>query len=112
MTAGCRAVGRGIAEELLRETQTVNNLGPCIVTGHQVAGVDSHLQSQQPIKILMIHGIGTHYPGYSLLLQENLAQNLGLDVMSRSNKNIALRSLDNPNTDLGNLRVTFWPIAK
>ncbi len=107
LTAGCRAVGRGIAEELLRETKTVNNLGPCIVTGHQVAGVDSHLQSRQPIKILMIHGIGTHYPGYSLLLQENLAQNLGLDVMSRSNKNIALRSLDNPNTDLGNLRVTF-----
>lgn len=105
--AGCEALGRGIAAEVLDESRAVVRSGPCLVTGYKVPGIERNLQDGETVKVLMIHGIGTHAPGYSMLLQENLAQTLGLNVMSRSNKNIALRSPDDPQTALGNLRLTF-----
>lgn len=107
LLAGCEAVGRGIAAELLDESRSVEKSGRCVVTGYRVPGTESHLHPGETVKILMIHGIGTHSPGYSLLLQENLAKNLGLNVMSRTGRNIGLRSPEDPQTALGNLRVTF-----
>jgi hypothetical protein len=36
---------------------------------------------EQPIlKVIMVHGVGTHVPGYSARLSANLAQALGLSV--------------------------------
>ena len=107
LLAGCEAVGRGIAAELLDESRSVEKSGRCVVTGYRVPGTESHLHPGETVKILMIHGIGTHSPGYSLLLQENLAKNLGLNVISRTGRNIGLRSPEDLQTALGNLRVTF-----
>mgnify|MGYP007028392675 FL=1 len=88
LLAGCEAVGRGIAAELLDESRSVEKSGRCVVTGYRVPGTESHLHPGETVKILMIHGIGTHSPGYSLLLQENLAKNLGLNVMSRTGRQV------------------------
>lgn len=36
---------------------------------------------ERPIlKVIMVHGVGTHVPGYSARLSANLAQALGLSV--------------------------------
>ena len=39
----------------------------------------------------MVHGIGTHQPGYSTRLAENLARELNLDVVERKEKVVTLR---------------------
>lgn len=54
----------------------------------------------------MIHGVGTHNPGYATRIRENLAQRLSLEVMSRRPKDILLLNPDDGKTVLGNLRVT------
>ena len=43
------------------------------------------------VKVLMVHGIGTHLPGYSTRLAENLARELDLNVVDRTPKTVSLR---------------------
>jgi hypothetical protein len=43
------------------------------------------------MKVLMVHGIGTHLPGYATRLAENLARELQLNVVDRTPKIINLR---------------------
>ena len=54
----------------------------------------------------MIHGVGTHKAGYSTRIRNNLAEKLNLTTMSRRSKNITLLNPDNPQQEIGNLRVT------
>lgn len=53
LLAGCEAVGRGIAAELLDESRSVEKSGRCVVTGYRVPGTESHLHPGETVKILM-----------------------------------------------------------
>jgi hypothetical protein len=42
-----------------------------------------------------VHGIGTHRPGHSTIISENIARSLGLDVFTR-HKDVAIMNPGNP----------------
>lgn len=103
---GCTSLGKGIGEAFVDSNKT--KLNRCEVEGFEYQGLNQNLSNKKVLKALMIHGVGTHYPGYSRRIQENLANNLGLNVISRVSKNITLLSPKDNKTIIGNLRVNFW----
>ncbi len=54
----------------------------------------------------MVHGVGTHVPGYSARLSANLAQALDLTVIAPEPKQFAIESSVFPDESLGELTVT------
>ncbi len=64
------------------------------------------------LKVLMVHGIGDHIPGYSTRLAENLARGLRLTRTERRFKEISLTLAEMPGAHLGLLRVTRFLDAK
>ncbi len=62
-------------------------------------------QGEPTLKILMVHGIGRHLPGYSTRLTEHLMRALALDVTAERPKEIALRSSLFPDQPMGFLRI-------
>lgn len=84
LTVSCANFERRLADDLVKSGQI--KLNRCEVEGFDYSGIDSYLTKGKLLKVLMIHGIGTHHPGYSRLIQQNLADSLGLNVISRQPK--------------------------
>lgn len=103
---GCASFERQLADDLVKSAS--HQLNRCEIAGFRYAGMDAELQRPKLLKVLMIHGVGTHHPGYSRLLQEKLANQINLQVRSRQPKNILLRDPASPQTPLGNLQITYW----
>lgn len=106
LLTACAAFERQIAKDLIPTHETV--LNRCEIEGFDYPGLDAGLAQPQILKVLMIHGVGIHHPGYSRRLQQNIANNTGLDVRSRVAKNIHLLDPSDHHTPIGNLRITFW----
>lgn len=106
LLAGCSSFEHRLADDLVR-SDTVK-LNRCEIEGFAYSGIDAGLKKPQILKVLMIHGVGTHHPGYSDKLQQNLANNIGMNVISRRPKNIKLLDAADHHTPIGNLRITFW----
>ena len=95
--AGCGSFGEGLMRGLVQQEN--KDTRQCYVRGPAFDGIDQMIEmSAQPgtaqdgdIKVLMVHGIGTHLPGYSTRIAENLARELGLDVVERTPKVVTLR---------------------
>jgi hypothetical protein len=98
---GCASFGEGLGRGLAEGGKSE---GPrlCEVTGPAFEGVEARLQRHERrpssgegripnVKVLMVHGIGTHPPGWSTRLQRNLSAALGLTVVSGQAKHIHLR---------------------
>jgi len=78
----------------------------CASLGEPFGGVQANLnQADTLLKLLMVHGVGAHVPGYSTQFQEKLATELNLPVKSSRYKEIKLINKDFPRKDLGTLRV-------
>ena len=87
--SGCGGIAKGVTEALLERTETEDTRA-CYIEGPSSQGLESLLQQQEAdraagvtdhtLKVLMVHGIGHHAPGYSGRLTENLMGALGLDV--------------------------------
>jgi hypothetical protein len=54
----------------------------------------------------MVHGVGTHVPGYDARLSANLAQSLGLTVIAPEPKEFTIEALPFAGEALGELTVT------
>lgn len=100
-------------QELAKDILITHNtpLNRCEVEGFSYSGIESGLTKPEVLKVLMVHGVGTHFPGYSRRIQENIAAAAGLNVLSRLPKNIYLRDPAEPQKSIGNLRVTYWQNA-
>lgn len=109
LTVSCANFERRLADDLVKSGQI--KLNRCEVEGFDYSGIDSYLTKGKLLKVLMIHGIGTHHPGYSRLIQQNLADSLGLNVISRQPKNISLLDPSDNHAPIGNLRITFGKIT-
>ncbi len=121
---GCAGVARGITEGLIgRQDQESIDTRQCHVRGPAFEGLESSMQRQEEIataigesrsslKVLMVHGMGDHVPGYSTRLAENLARGLGLSRTERRFKELSLAPEAKPGADLGMLRVTRFLDAK
>jgi len=106
LLSGCSSIGKGIAEAVLEKSET-EDTRQCQVWGKPFAGLDAGLsKSHGKAKVLFVHGVGDHIPGYTTQFLEKLAKELNLNVRSEGQKNITLSAPLLPGKQLGNLRVT------
>ncbi|MFA6164015.1 MAG: hypothetical protein WC685_11370 [Methylobacter sp.] len=103
--SGCASLGKGIAEAFLEKQQSTDTR-LCEIWGKPFPGLSPFLNNKKgKMKVLMVHGVGDHLPGYSTQLVEKLAKELDLPVMSAQYKNITLTSRIDSSKNLGNLRI-------
>jgi hypothetical protein len=103
--SSCASFGKGMVEAYLEKQQTVDTR-LCEVWGKPFDGIEPYLDNTKgKMKVLMVHGVGDHLPGYSTQFLEKLAQKLDLPVMASQQKNIKLTSRTETGKKLGNLRV-------
>lgn len=108
LLTGCASFGKGITEALL-EKQNDEDTRLCEITGDKFTGLKPQLETPgRKMKVLMVHGVGNHLPGYSTEFLEKLAKELDLPVTARAFKNIALADPKNPEKHLGNLRINRY----
>ncbi len=104
--SGCADIGRGMVEAFL-DKKAAHDTRQCEVRGAEFKGVAPYLESaDHKVKVLMLHGVGEHFPGYATEFSEKLAKELDLSVMSKQHKNIALTDPQDKSKKLGNLRIT------
>ncbi len=105
LLGGCSSLGKGVTEAIL-ENKENNDTRVCEVWGDRFEGIQPNLKNDPGrMKVLMVHGVGDHKPGYSTEFLEMLAKELGLTVTSRAPKNVTLRHPGNEEKALGNLRI-------
>ena len=101
--AGCTSFGKGVVQALLEKSEE-QDTRVCQIRGKAFDGLQtSLLNKQKKTKVLMIHGVGDHTPGYATQFLEKLARDLSLDSRSGNYKEIQLRSANSDN--LGSLRI-------
>jgi hypothetical protein len=97
LLAGCASFGEGVGRAVLGQLgEDAEDTRACEIEGSAFTGTLQALETQrgQPpigtvpnnqrslLKVMMVHGISRHSPGYSGTVSANLARSLGLDVMS------------------------------
>jgi hypothetical protein len=120
LLAGCAAFGEGLARGVVGQSdEPAEDTRLCEVSGPAFAGILPMLERQaghpplgeagpeRPIlKVIMVHGVGTHVPGYSARLSANLSQALGLGVIAPEPKGFPVEAPAFPGESLGELNVT------
>ncbi|NOQ14902.1 MAG: hypothetical protein GQ583_10565 [Methyloprofundus sp.] len=105
LLSGCASFGEGVATAFL-EKQEQEDLRECRVDGKGFGGMQQSFdESSHSLKVLMVHGVGTHVPGYSTQFKEKLAVELQLPVKSSRYKEIHLVNKEFPDQGLGVLRI-------
>lgn len=109
----CSSISKGVAEALLeRETK---DRRACHIEGPALSGIEQSLLSQtnsnKTTKVLVVHGISRHIPGYSTHFKDQLVNALGLDVASQNYKEIKIqydlfRNKRGESETIGILRIT------
>jgi hypothetical protein len=106
LISGCASIGKGAAEAVLEKSEK-EDTRQCQVWGNPFTGIETDLAKKQgETKVLFVHGVGDHIPGYTTEFLEKLAKELNLNVRSEVQKNIELNAPLLPGKELGNLRVT------
>lgn len=117
LLAGCAGLAKGVTEALLGgDDEVKQDTRKCFVRGRAFPGVESLMRQQEQaalsnvsdprlLKVLMVHGIGSHRPGYATRLAENLARALGLPKTEEKDKEFSLSHPQFPG-ELGTLRVS------
>ena len=104
---GCSSLGKGIAEAVLEKQEGSADTRLCEIWGRPFNGLSPYLDTKKGLmKVLMVHGVGDHLPGYSTQFVEKLAKELDLPVMSAKYKTISLTSRLDSSKNLGNLRIS------
>ncbi|MDD2761452.1 MAG: hypothetical protein PHH11_14325 [Methylomonas sp.] len=105
---GCASLGKGIIEGIL-EKQEEQDTRLCEITGDKFTGLKPQLEvSGRKMKVMMVHGVGNHLPGYATEFLEKLAKELELPITAKAYKNITLASPNDPTQHLGNLRINRY----
>jgi len=107
LLSGCASFGRGVTEAIL--DQQSEDTRQCWIDGREFEGLDSLFDQGDEgtidrLKILKVHGIGSHTPGYSQRLQNGLIEEFGFTAMDETVKSIHLTN-QNYAGDLGTLQV-------
>ena len=106
LLSGCASIGKGAAEAVLEKSEK-EDTRQCQAWGEPFTGIETDLtQRNQKTKVLFVHGVGDHMPGYTTEFLEKLAKELNLNVRSQGQKNITLSTPIFPDKNLGNLRVS------
>lgn len=106
LLAGCASFAQGVTEAMLSSTgRTTEDTRTCEAEGMPFPGLEAQLAEQDKLppitegesdrptlKVLYIHGIGTHLPGHGGQLAANIAQSTGLLERAPRQKRIELIS--------------------
>ena len=111
MLEGCSSFGKGVTEALIENSEKKDKRS-CQIWTEGFEGINASIQkhanilrNQGTTKVLMVHGVGHHIPGYATILLEKLSKELDLTVMSKPHKDLTLSSPYDPSKNLGNLRL-------
>ena len=88
------------------EGQSFNGIEPYLVKQDKLPPFGEPVGERPEVKVLYVHGIGTHVPGDGTTLRENLAKSLGLDVRAPRQKRIVIANPNFPDQNLGEINVT------
>jgi hypothetical protein len=103
---GCSSIGKGMVEAYLEKQEAVDTR-LCEIWGKPFTGLTPYLSnSKGKMKVLMVHGVGDHLPGYSTQFLEKLRLKLDLSIQSSHSKNITLTNRGDETKNLGNLRIS------
>ena len=119
LSSGCVSFAKGVTEAVISGQGKKEDTRKCYVRGRPFEGLETKLKRQELIareskgdhpvlKVLIVHGIGSHQPGYSTRLAENLAQTLVLNRVQEMIKEITITHPKYPNQELGLLRLTRY----
>lgn len=120
---GCESLGRGVAQAVMEGTgQSGGDTRLCEGEGVPVGGIEPLLakldgvppvvegdSSRPQVKVVYVHGIGTHEVGHGTVLANNLATSLGLNVRAPRTKRIVLTAPafeDEPLGEINLIRMT------
>lgn len=119
VVAGCASFGEGVGRGVLSRLgdSPDTDAGACEITGAPFDGILAALQAQdgQPpigtgagaersvVKVVIVHGIGSHLPGYSGRTVANLTEVLGLDLVAPRIKSLDLVDPMFPGESIGTL---------
>jgi len=102
---GCASLGKGMVQGFLEQEKEDTRL--CQIRGKPFQGIFPLVKDPtSTTKVLMVHGVGSHIPGYSTQLLEGLANKMALNQVSEISKNITLTDVLDPTIELGELRIT------
>lgn len=102
---GCSSFGKGIVQGFLEDAEEKDKRA-CQIWSKGFEGIDTSIEKTEgKTKVLMVHGVGHHIPGYSTILLEKLAKELDLHVMESPYKELTLSDPMAPSKNLGNLRL-------
>ena len=91
---GCSSVARGVTDSLLTRVAEEPDPGLCEIQGSAFPGLRQALletgNGPGELKVLMVHGIGEHIPGYSGRFRDNLIHDLDLPATAPMVKEIRL----------------------
>lgn len=117
LLAGCAGIAKGVAQAVMEDkgTPTVDTR-QCYVRGRAFEGLETFLCKAEKgavepgrkfpdLKVLMVHGMGSHQPGHSARLAENLARALSLNRVQEKYRELTLSRPHFPDQKVGNLRV-------
>ena len=102
-TSGCYSFGKGFASRTLENLQN-EDTRQCEIRGGLFGGISSLQEDGATVKVLIIHGIGTHRSGHATTIIENISSALDLTVFSRP-KIVNIMNPANPAQRLSNMRV-------
>ncbi len=103
--SGCASFGEGVATAVLQKDDETDTR-MCEISGQRFDGIASKFsENQNHLKVLKIHGVGSHSPGYSTQFMEKLADELELNSRSSHYKEIHLTDPKLPGEKLGVLRI-------
>jgi hypothetical protein len=112
---GCASIAKGVAQAVMEQKGA--DTRQCHVRGVPFEGLETFLckaekeaaesgKKSPDLKVLMVHGMGTHQPGYSARMAENLAHALSLDRVQEKYRELTLTRPKFPGQKVGNLRIS------
>lgn len=117
LLAGCAGIAKGVAQAVMEDKGASKaDTRQCYVRGRPFEGLETFLCKAEKgaaeagkkfpdLKVLMVHGMGSHQPGYSARLAENLARALSLNRVQEKYRELTLSRPHFPEQKVGNLRV-------
>lgn len=112
---GCTSLGEGMGRAVFSQIEGDPEVDTraCEIYGAPFSGILAPLQDQDGrgastpergvVKVMLVHGIGSHHPGYSGATVANLTAALGLNVVSPQIKSVGLTDPDFPDESIGTL---------
>ena len=107
LLSGCSSIGKGAMEAFLEKSEN-EDTRQCQVWGQPFTGIESEIANKNKhTKVLFVHGVGDHIPGYTTEFLEKLAKDLHLNERSLEQKAIELVATTLREKKTGHLRDTL-----